>query len=667
MSLTIKVSAQLNTLEHGHAKRWHTGRLAFLRKTAKALPLLLGCLFALASQSTVAAPPSFSKSFSPGTIGPGSVSTLTFTITETDAVPTDNLAFTDMLPAGVTLATPALAGNSCSGILSAPDGGSIISLSGGRLAALGSCTIRVDVTSSTAGMAGMPHTNTTGDLTSDAGNSGTTSADLIVDSARPGFTKQFAPASIAVGQTSTLTFTVDNMDISSSAVESFTFTDTLPTGLLIASPANATSDCGTPPVIPTITAVSGTGFISVSTFGNVSFPAIGAVATCTVSVDVITSTAGPRHNSSGELFSGPSINPNNISSGKANATLAVTNNFLTKVFTNDPVGPGGTVNLKFTLNNTDRNNAATAISFTDDLDATLSGLAVTGLPLADVCGAGSVLSGTSSLDFTGGSLASAANCSFSVTLAVPGTAATGSYLNTTSTVSVDIGGGTTTEKKATDTLVVKPVPLFTKEFTNDPVNAGDDVTLSFSITNSDTGGATDIAFTDELTTFLPFPITTVPDLTISPAADVCGTGSSLGLVPLGIDGQGLSLTGGTLAANGSLGDTCTFDVMITVPDLLPPGSYTNTTSNITATIGGNTVEGGAATDDLVVRAGPALSKTFTDDPVVPGGTATLEFTLNHGGNAVTAATAISFTAGRIRSRWQVGGEARQVRIQVVDK
>ena len=84
--------------------------------------------------------------------------------------------------------------------------------------------------------------------------------------------------------------------------------------------------------------------------------------------------------------------------------------------------------------------------------------------------------------------------------------------------------------------------------------------MRFTITNpSTTSGATDIEFVDELTDgsggsppdltsgFLPFPVNvnlpSVPD----PA---CGAGSSVAIVNVDTDRQGLELTGGSLAAAG---------------------------------------------------------------------------------------------------------------------
>ena len=59
------------------------------------------------------------------------------------------------------------------------------------------------------------------------------------------------------------------------------------------------------------------------------------------------------------------------------------------------------------------------------------------------------------LDFSGGTLSGPGEtCTFSVTLDVPSTATAGSYPNTTSSVTSDLG----TEAPASDVLVVSPIP-----------------------------------------------------------------------------------------------------------------------------------------------------------------------------------------------------------------
>ena len=616
--------------------------------------LLVGALMALEAGAQTPAvqkgngpppPPSpvtFSKSFAPDTIGPGSVSTLTFTIENDDpsATGVTDLDFTDVLPAGM-IATPASATTTCvDGIVTAV--GTTISLTNGRLGAGDTCTVTVNVTATAT------VENVSGDLTSSAGNSGTATATLTVDTGLPGFSKSFSPSSIPPGGTSTLTFTIDNG--ANSSFVFMAFTDSLPTDMVIATPSNASSTC----LSPSLTADPETGVI----FFNA---ALGAESSCTVTVDVITTTTGVFVNTSGELVINFSDTP--PVTGGPTAVLNVPADFLIKSFTDDPVPPGGTVTLEFTINNPSRDEA-TSIAFDDDLEATLSGLEATVLPAAGaacisppVPGIPGIspplpgvstgtITGTSLLSFTGGSLPAERSCMISVTLLVPPAASPGSFPNTTTAITVTIDGVGVTGNMATDNLVVG-APRLTKEFldatTFDPdpvVGAGDDVILRFTITNTSTAfGATDIAFEDVFDVVLP-TASSVP-------GTVCngGTATFTALVnPPGGDESPvipatLTVSGGSLAASAD----CTFDITLDVAEGAPAGTYPNTTSAITATVDGETVAGNSASDDLVVVAGPTLSKEFTDDPVAPGDTVTLEFTLTHAANAAGDATGIMFT------------------------
>ena len=76
-------------------------------------------------------------------------------------------------------------------------------------------------------------------------------------------------------------------------------------------------------------------------------------------------------------------------------------------------------------------------AFTDDLNAVMSGLMETGLPQSNVCGGGEMrpsLTGTSLITFLLPNLAAGATCTFTVTVHVPATAASGTYPNATSAV-----------------------------------------------------------------------------------------------------------------------------------------------------------------------------------------------------------------------------------------
>lgn len=593
------------------------------------------------------AQPEFSKVFAPNEIGPGSVTTITFTIINNDESPVTDLAFTDVLPMHITIAAPTNASSTCDkGILDAPSDGNTINFSGGELGGQSSCVISVNVTSPELGT----HTNTTGDLTSSAGNSGTATDDLEVSTSLPGFSKSFAPTSVFLGERSTLTFIIDN-EHNTANVLNLDFTDILPAGMEIASPNNASTNCISSGG-GTLIAVPGTNVISLDADGTSMSPSLSTLDECMVFVDVVGTGIGSHDNITGNLLADFTI------SGKASASLEVTATSLAikKSFTNDPVAPGDSVTLNFTISNFDRNFPATEVAFTDDLTTlmpTLSGLTFSSVLSNDCGGTVTGTSGTT-IGLSGATVASGASCTCSVSLAVPADATLGAYTNTSSTVTGTVDGSPVIGNTASEDLFISPIPKLTKEFLEagtlapDPVvQPGDDVVIQFTIENtSSTSPATDIAFNDELTDggpgtgFLPFPVS----VTLPPMPDPpCGMGSSLTLGSAGTDRQELTFTGGSLAAAPGAGSTCTFDVIVTLPDDLAPGVYSNTTEKITATVDGATRTGSEASDNLTVIAAPSLTKSFSDDPVAPGGTVTLEFTLNHSADATSPATGITFT------------------------
>ena len=600
---------------------------------------LLLVLAALAFSSLVVAQPAFDKEFFPDSIGPGNATTLTFTIDNSGGGGVTDLAFTDNLPASVVVAAIPDVFTDCAGAtITATPGSTTISMADGTVGPGASCTLSVNVTSSTAGT----HMNVSGDLTSSAGNSGTATDDLEVDTARPSFSKSFSPSSVSFGGRSTLTFTVDNT-ANATAVSFMQFSDSLPTGVTIASPANATTDCGTAPLVPTLTASAGTSEILFQYNGNALFPAVAAGATCTIVVDVIATGVGLFNNISSDLTATVGINFG--PAGKAVATLESTRDPLSirKTFIADPVAPGGNVDLRFTVENFDRLNSATNITFTDDLDATLSGLVATGLPQMNVCGPGSVLSGTNLLSLTGANLPAESSCTFVVTLQIPAGATAGAYPNTTSTISGTVGGSPVVGAPATDLLFLSPAPTISKVFIDNPAAAGSTTELSFTITNtSSTFSATDVAFSDAFDVIFP-------TASVVPANGDCGAGSIFSFTPL-VNPPGnntipaqLSLSGGTLAPAGMAGDSCTFSVTLDIAPNAASGTYPNATTEVTATVDGATRTGNSATDSIDIVGAPSLTKEFIDDPVIPGDTVTLQFELQHDETAPADATGISFT------------------------
>ncbi|MEZ4954498.1 MAG: hypothetical protein R2825_13095 [Saprospiraceae bacterium] len=609
-----------------------------MKHTSK--PIKLGiCLFLIGFMTNLGfAQPTFTVNFSRDIIGPGSASLMTFDIGNPSGSPAEDIAFVNNLPAGVTIVVPNSAQTNClDATLSAPGGGSTIELSGGRLPGGSSCYVRVYVTSSAMPTSGSPvvHMNTSGMLTSTIGSAGPATDDLTITADQPGITKSFSPATLNLGETSTLTITIDNT-ANISGVSTLRLLDNFPTGLTIASPSNASTTCGYALFPPTLTATSGTSSISFFANGLVpSFPSLAAGASCTITVDVVPSQFGTFENITNDL------EVSNVPVGKAVASVDVVRDgdpvHIIKQFINDPVVPGATVDLEFELINFSRFDDATNVTFTDDLDAALSGMVAISLP-SEPCGPGSSITGTSVLTMTNGTIASnGGSCTFVVTCQVPASAIPGNYLNTTSNVVCDQGTG----NDASNSLQVSGLGI-TKTFLNNPVGPGESTVLEFTITNYDpVSAATDISFQDIFATVLP-------TASVTPPAEPCGAGSTASFVPRfnpsppcnpcdGIPAS-LTLTGGNLAA----GTSCTFSITLDVAADAAGGIYPNVTTNVTGTVGMSTIVGTQASDDLEILTPPNFSKDFSGVGV-PGGTIDLTFTIDYPADASSDLTNITFT------------------------
>jgi hypothetical protein len=123
--------------------------------------------------------------------------------------------------------------------------------------------------------------------------------------APPTFTKRFGAASILVGGTTSVTFTITNTnvcppgdalgtcDVPAIALTNLTFTDTLPGGLVV-SPSLIVNSCG-----GTVTATPGSGTISLSG-GLILGSSIPFITTqCIITVTVTGVTPGVKLNSAG--------------------------------------------------------------------------------------------------------------------------------------------------------------------------------------------------------------------------------------------------------------------------------------------------------------------------------------------------------------------------------
>ncbi len=636
---------------------------SWARSFSKAVVKISLLLVSLLAAESAFAQANFSKSLSPNVIGPGSVTTLTYTIDNGSVSPITGLSFTNTLPSlpgPMQIASPANIETNCdagaSGTITAAAGSNTISLSDYRIGASQSCTISVDVTANTPGNHTVPMTT----LMSSAGSSDSSPIDLEVNTVIPGFSKRFSPSSILFGGRSTLTFTIDN-SLSTAQVTGIDFTDNFPLGMEVANPSNASTNCqnSDPMLQATLTAVPGSNTVVLDANGAFGLEVLAAGATCTVQVDVTSTGIGQLTNVTGNLQAQFTTSPFFTSSGgRASAALTITRDDLAlqQSFVNDPVVPGGVAELEFTLSNFSRNDEATAVAFSNDLTSitpSLSGLTFSSL-MSNNCGGSVTGVGTTNIGLSGGTIAAQGSCSIRVGLSVPAGATPGIFSNTTSTIAANVGGLPVVGGAASDTLNIEPVPMITVEFLeaetlapNPVVNAGSDLVIRYTVSNtSSTSGATDVGFSDQVTDssnglgFLPDPATIALPPTPNPP---CGAGSSLNLIGGGFTPQALQLSGGSLAAAGTPGDSCTFDVTVTIPADVGAGVFNTTTGPIMATIDGVTRSGAPASDTFTVVSAPVLAKIFTNSPTAPGTTANLEFTLNYSGSATADATAITFT------------------------
>ena len=240
----------------------------------------LGDLFTM---SDAHPPLTITKSFGPATIQPYGTSTLTVTINNPTPVPV-TFSLTDDYPANVVNSGGTASTTCGAGVVTAAAAGTSFDLNNAMLAANASCTVTVPVTSNVSGT----WTNTipaSAIVSIDNTNDTAASADLVVERmAAPLVQKAFSRTETETGIPFRLTITITNPN-SAGPISGLAFTDTYPSGLVNATPANAANTCGG-------TVLAGNGGTSLGLTNG----ALAASQTCTVSVDVVATLPGPITN-----------------------------------------------------------------------------------------------------------------------------------------------------------------------------------------------------------------------------------------------------------------------------------------------------------------------------------------------------------------------------------
>ncbi len=547
----------------------------------------------------VLAAPSITKAFGGATIALDGSTSLTITISNPNAgAALSGVAFSDPLPAGLMVALPSGLSSTCGGNTTAIAGPpSTLSLTGGTIAANGSCTITVNVVGTSTGT----KVNTTGNVSAAGGLTGNTATASILVVAPPSIAKAFGAATVALNGSTSLTVTIGNPN-TGTALNGVAFTDPLPSGLSFASPSGLSSTCG-----GAASAVAGSPSTLSLTGGTVA-----GNSSCTVTVNVVGTVAGPQVNNTSAVTASGGLTGNSATA----SIVVVAPPSIAKTFGAATVELNGSTSLTVTISNPNTGTALSGIAFSDPLPAGLSFASPSGL--SSTCGgtANAIAGSPSTLSLAGGTIAANASCT--VTVNVVGTAA-GPQVNNTGNVTA---AGGLTGNAATASVVVVAPPSIAKAFGAASVALNGSTSLTVTITNPNTGTVLNgVAFTDPLPAGLSF-------------ASPSGLSSTCGGAAGAIAGSPatLSVIGGTIAANAS----CAVTVNIVGTNA---GTQVNNTGNVTAAGG---LTGNSATASIVVVAPPVISKAFGATSVLLNGSTTLSFTIaNPMANAV-ALTGIGF-------------------------
>jgi len=561
---------------------------------------------ATTSVSNSAIPVTASKSFSSSPVTPNTNVRLRIQLTAPADTNLTNFSVTDTLPPGLLITNSTAAsktGNCSGGTLTAVTGTRVITWSGGSIAAGAQCQIDVYVAASASGT----YVNTI-DKASISNDEGRTisaanfSSTLVVSGLT--MTKAFYPSTINTNGLSQLTITLSNNV--TQPIYNVSLLDSFPANLQVASPSNATTDCGGGSVTTTTTSVSLSGGTIPASDGIVD-------GKCTIIVNVKGIGANgtrvntiPVANVVGNLgsVSGPSISP----AAQAQATLTINTLTLTinKGFQPTSVYGGSASTLSINIKN-DNTAPLTNISFTDSMPA---GMIIANPKDFNTGSCGGTITGNSgdaTFAFSGGYLAASGSCTLTLKATMT---ANGNLTNTIPAGTVTTFNGATNAQAASASLTNLPGVGVSKFFSPNPMvgEPGNYSILTITIQNTSSTGLSGLGLVDNLplgTTIAATPVATTN----------CGSGATLTATPG---------TGTVRLQNGVLGGNSSCKIVVPVTGLIP-GNYNNTIGANSVTSSEGATNADPATDTLVITASPAISLKKTGildlDVVSPAGEA----------------------------------------------
>jgi uncharacterized repeat protein (TIGR01451 family) len=263
--------------------------------------------------------------------------------------------------------------------------------------------------------------------TSSMGNDGAIDNIRVLD-VTPTLDKSFSPTEVDLGGTSTLTFTITNTS-ELAAKEGWSFTDSLPAGLVIADPANASTTCTNGQV------TGAAGATAVSVRGDL----LAGQASCIVRVDVTSGTAGTYTNGPGNVTT-TGLNPPQPST----VTFRAADLSIDKRATSNPAVPGTQLSYELVVRNDGPDTAVNA-RVSDTLPAGLT--FVSASPGCSVSG--------QNVTCAVGDLAAGGSRTFTVTASV-GSQLEGGTLENTATVTSDTPDPRRENNSDTERVSVEP-------------------------------------------------------------------------------------------------------------------------------------------------------------------------------------------------------------------
>lgn len=577
-----------------------------------------------------------SKSFTPNRIQPGGRSTVTLTLSNSQAGVLNGVAISDNLPAGMTVASPANAYSTCAGspVIAAAPGTSLVSLSGAQLAGNSSCALLFDVTATGGG--NWINSIAPGQLTAAGGVQNVAPFGATLQNGSGGAVTvgvNHASASVAApGAVTQLTLTLFNgggLDLTNLSLGNF-FTDTglaggTLTGERIASVPNAVTNCsgGVVSAAPNSTSFS---------LGGVSL-AVGE--TCSVTVDVTMATTGTVI---ATVPVGAITTDQGVSNTSSPSTSLQTSTGLgvTKQFTPGVVAPNERSRLRITFYNP-TSQPIDDLTLTDSYPA---GLVSASPANALTTCQGTVSSAAGQVSISGGNIAAgSSNAPASCYVEVDVLSSTqGDYLNVipAGSISATTGGSPISNNEPTSDILRVKAPIIVHKAiatrtldAGNPVgfttgtatgNAGTAYTLSIRLDNPNNAPLSGLGYLDSLPSGLV--VAPVPAIANSCGGSVTATPSAISV----------RLAGGSLAANGN----CVVSVAVLSN---VAGSYTNTipAGGVTSFEGVSNSEPTRAR--LVISSPPTVSKQFAPAVIAQNGISRLTIYINNPNAAAITLTA----------------------------